>query len=210
MDHTRHSGIFNVSRHIATIVGVGGIGSVTAMALGKMGFPIIDVYDFDVVEDVNLATQLFRFQDLGKPKVDAVAEMLSDFTDTDIMANWVKVNEETNVSGHFVISAVDGIDTRKALWSAVKDIDCVFIDARMSSEQFHMFTVEEDRDWYDTYLGNQNEEDVADEPCTSKATIYTAFIAAGFIGAQIRKVVTGIEHPKIFTFNIENNTFIQI
>ena len=57
-----------------TIVGVGGIGAVSALCLAKMGVKYMNLYDDDVVGTENIATQLLGVSGVGKPKVQDVAE----------------------------------------------------------------------------------------------------------------------------------------
>ena len=42
------------------IIGIGGIGSWTAFILAKMGCQDINLYDFDEVEDHNIASQIYK------------------------------------------------------------------------------------------------------------------------------------------------------
>ena len=58
------------------IGGCGGIGSWTSFFLANIGYKII-VYDFDTVEEHNLAGQLFTKSDIGEYKVVAMQKMIS-------------------------------------------------------------------------------------------------------------------------------------
>ena len=58
------------------LVGCGGIGSFVALALAKLGCPHLCLYDDDRVEEHNVPNQLFRLSDVGRPKVEALAEVL--------------------------------------------------------------------------------------------------------------------------------------
>jgi len=57
------------------IVGCGALGSKVADVLGRLGIQAT-IYDFDRVESKNVGNQLFRPQDVGKLKVDAVVEIV--------------------------------------------------------------------------------------------------------------------------------------
>ena len=52
-------------RRKVTVIGAGGIGAATCLALAKMGVPFFTIIDDDVVSDVNMPTQLHRLADLG-------------------------------------------------------------------------------------------------------------------------------------------------
>ncbi len=110
-----------------------------------------------------------------------------------------------------MISAVDRIDTRKEIWKAVQRAKPLwYLDARMSVEHFQLFSVDmNNRDWYSTALGFQNDSLIPNEPCTSKATIYTACIAAGQIGAVVRRIITGVQIPGVISHDIFRNVLIE-
>lgn len=59
------------------IVGVGGLGSISAMYLASMGVGILRIVDHDVVETSNLHRQIvYTTHDLGYPKVEAAKSRL--------------------------------------------------------------------------------------------------------------------------------------
>ncbi len=59
------------------IAGVGGLGSAVAIALGRTGVGRMVLADFDLVEPSNLNRQQFFLDQLGQPKVKALAETLA-------------------------------------------------------------------------------------------------------------------------------------
>jgi adenylyltransferase/sulfurtransferase len=60
-------------------IGTGGLGSPLALYLAAAGVGTIGLVDFDVVDDSNLHRQLlFGTKDVGRSKLDAAAERLSD------------------------------------------------------------------------------------------------------------------------------------
>ena len=87
MDHLRHSGIFNASRFPITLIGAGGIGAITGIVLAKMGVPVLNVYDGDTVDPVNIATQFYRTSDIGSAKPFALKQIIEEFSD-DRLKNW--------------------------------------------------------------------------------------------------------------------------
>jgi molybdopterin/thiamine biosynthesis adenylyltransferase len=97
-----------------TIIGAGAIGSFTALSLVKMGFGNIRVFDFDTVDVVNLNSQFYRFKDIGKLKVRALADLIHEFTDVRIEA--IGKPYTGGVFAGIVISAVDSMQIRKLIW----------------------------------------------------------------------------------------------
>ena len=200
MRHDRHSELFDCAGVSVTLVGAGGIGAATALVLAKMGVPYLTICDGDTVDDVNLATQLHKLSAVGRPKVEAVKDMLLEFSDdTDVQIVNGRIESDGYLYGQFAISAVDSITARKDIWNAVKRGKVRwYMDARMSAEQFHLFTVDmSDYAWYENMLAGESEAGVPDVPCTMKATFFCASIAGGLIGSAVKNILVGEGQPKI-------------
>lgn len=210
IDHTRHIGIFHAINHSATIIGSGGIGAITAIALAKMGLGRIVVADNDNVDDVNIATQFHKFSDIGKPKVLALKNSIEEFANMRVETIHGIISENTVLpETNIIISGVDSINSRKGIWKAVIKRWSTYshyswyIDARMAAEYLQLFVVNnKSATWYDQALSEQSDDQIPNDPCTSKATIYTACIAAGEIGSVVRRIVTGRQAQGILTYDI--------
>ncbi len=103
------------------IIGCGAIGSTLAENLVRFGITKITLYDFDTVEPHNIANQMFRATDIGKLKVDAVADLLCEIN-PDCAADLKLVKEGwtgQRLSG-YVFLAVDDIDLRREIATACK------------------------------------------------------------------------------------------
>jgi hypothetical protein len=118
-----------------TVIGAGAIGSLTTLALVKMGFCNLTVLDFDTVSVENMNSQFYRFDDINRPKVVALQELIHGFTRVrieGINARWER--------GHFpgtVISAVDSMEVRRQIWEAHRGkspMTRLVIDPRMGAE----------------------------------------------------------------------------
>src|SRR5207244_2983363 len=77
-----------------TVVGAGGIGSPTALALAKMGCSRLTVYDPDLVEPHNLPNQFYRLKDSARPKVEALRDLIRSFTGLEIVALQEAVSQQ--------------------------------------------------------------------------------------------------------------------
>ena len=216
MDHTRHIGIFDCSMETVTLIGAGGIGALTAVLLAKMGVAEISVWDDDKVDNYNLATQFYRISDLHRPKAHQTKEIIGQFSDeTNVMATAELVTPDTNIPPYtsIIISAVDSIHARQDIWQALSKINTWswYLDARMGAEIFHLYCVNSNnRGWYADALMSLAEDQVEEEPCTSKATIYTAAIAAGHIGMTVRDIVTGRTPPPLLVHNIRERILVEV
>jgi len=199
-----------LDRSIA-IIGAGAIGGWTTLSLAKMGFINLTVFDFDTVDTVNLSSQLYRFKDLKKPKVQALNEIVEDFTCFSINA----VNDKFvggNIANDIVISAVDSIDTRKKIWESVKKNGFVkmFIDPRMGAEHAALYVInphdEKDIAAYEKTL--TSDEQALHEPCTRKATQYCALALSGLVCAQVKAIATNSDYSRITQWNIPSGSFM--
>lgn len=110
------------------IIGCGAVGSTVAENLVRIGMTNLTLYDFDTVEDHNIANQMFRQTDIGKPKVEALAEYLKEIN-PDIV-DGLEIEPEgyhgQRLSG-YVFLCVDNIDLRREI--ATKNKDNIYIKA---------------------------------------------------------------------------------
>ncbi|MBQ7044476.1 MAG: ThiF family adenylyltransferase [Clostridia bacterium] len=104
------------------IIGCGAIGSTVAENLVRFGLTKLTLYDFDHVEAHNIANQMFRQIDIGKTKVEALAEMLCDINPD--VQNDIKLVTKGYVGqklSGYVFLCVDNIDLRREIATACKD-----------------------------------------------------------------------------------------
>ena len=213
IDYTRQYDIISpevLDDYHVTLVGAGGIGAATGLALAKLGVQWMDIYDFDRVDDVNIPTQLHKVSDIGRPKVVALANLMKEFSD-EIKgeAHPHAMASDTFIGNPVVISAVDSIAARKEIWDATYNSQGVewYLDARMGAETFQLYTVHlEDVDTVEPYqnmLRNLHDDDIPDAPCTARATIYTAFIAAGHIAHQVKRIAMEEDVPSVLIHDIK-------
>ena len=176
----------------ATVVGVGAVGRQIALQLAAMGIPWLQLVDFDTVEPVNLACQGFLESDLGRPKVQATADMAQEINH---QLEVHTLNERFRRSaqiGNVLFCGVDKIETRQLLWQAVKDKVAFFADGRMSAETVRVLVAADpaSRKHYPTTLFTAGEAFAG--ACTAKSTIFTANIAAGLMLEQFARYLRGM------------------
>lgn len=104
------------------IIGCGSVGSTVAENLARLGITKFTLYDFDVVEPHNIANQMFVNDDIGKEKVDAVAEIITSINPDAKKDIRIQRKGYTNqVLNGYVFLCVDNIDTRREIVEASKD-----------------------------------------------------------------------------------------
>ena len=176
------------------IGGAGGIGSWLALFLSRMLPPTsyIILYDFDKVEEVNMAGQLFRIQDIGLPKVHAIQNIVLDFSGYGKLTTMNERYDKESLKSPVMFSAFDNMVARKDMFEnwleeAHEYPDSIFIDGRLNAEQFQVFyvTLENALKYKNTHLFDDSE--VEDVNCSYKQT--THFAAA--IAAKMVQGFTG-------------------
>ena len=171
----------------ATVLGVGAIGRQVALQLAAMGVPWLQLVDFDIVEESNLASQGYLEEDLGRMKVEATADLcrrINRNLEICVMIDRFKRSMEV---GNAVFVCVDRIDTRRLIWEAVKNKVDFFADGRMAAEVLRILVASDaaSRKHYPTTLFAAEEAYAGS--CTAKTTIYCANVAAGLMLAQFAK-----------------------
>lgn len=205
------SGIFDVP---VTVIGAGGIGSFTTLALAKIGFKNIKVFDDDSIEVHNLGNQFYRIKDLSKLKVAALAEIVQDFEDVVIEAKAYKYSMQNSKEMEgLVISAVDSMQARKLVYDSIKNNKAVhgFIDGRMGGNQLEVYTVnmtnKADKVAYEKTLWSDDQ--TADIPCTQKAVMYNVLTIASWIVNQARLLLSKKGFNRELILDLENMLLVQ-
>jgi molybdopterin/thiamine biosynthesis adenylyltransferase len=195
------------------VIGAGAIGSFVALQAAKMGFEDIEVWDYDRVSIENMNCQFYRFKDIGKLKVEALADLVRDFTRTEIIINPVKYEAALEHRG-IVVMAVDDMAARRTIFQDIqrKCFGVRFvIDSRMGSEDCLMYVMNphDDKD-VETYMKTlYTNENAVQERCTAKATIYTANLLSGMVTKAIKDIATGGKYPRITNWSVKNNQLLQ-
>ena len=140
-------GLKKIRKAKVTIVGTGGLGSVTATQLTSLGVKFLRIIDNDTVDITNLQRQtLYREKDIGKPKVHTAKKFLQELNpDIEIEAIKDTINS-SNVNlaiddVDFVVDAVDRFAPRFALNEACLEKDIPFIFGAVSGLSGNTMTV---------------------------------------------------------------------
>jgi molybdopterin/thiamine biosynthesis adenylyltransferase len=193
-----------------TIIGAGAIGSFVCLSLAKMGFCDITVYDDDKIDVENMNCQFYRFKDIGKYKVEALKELVKEFTNVDI-----EIKNEKYISGMFkgiVISAVDSMDARKLVWENLKEMSLstkLVIDPRMGAETALCYAMSpmdpKDVDSYGKTL--YTDANAVHERCTAKSTMYTVLGIASHVCKVVKDYLCNDKkYCRVCEWSIKENT----
>jgi sulfur carrier protein ThiS adenylyltransferase len=198
-----------------SIIGCGAIGRNVAVQLVSMGAENIELYDFDTVEESNVASQGFPEQQIGMSKVEAV-EMSCKAINSQCS---ISVKNERFVKSSSLHGAVflcvDTMEGRTLVSSAAQRQRVNFvIDGRMSGETARILSFEPtNSEEYTSYTNTLMSDEQAHEgACTAKSTIYCSNIISGFMVSILTKWIKKLDSSfdKDFMLDINNREIFTI
>lgn len=206
MINTRSSELVNnLEDFTFHILGCGAIGSSAALQIARMGADKFCLYDMDKVEEVNIGVSQYTYDDVDKPKVNALAghlRSLGVFTINEFNGRFTEFKPEGN--NDIVILGFDSMSSRleavEALFSIPGVKPLYIIDGRMGAEHYQQYVFDKPtvskykNTWYSDEAGSP-------EPCNAKATSYCSNLSGSMIANTVRKLVTKQPFNRTFSFN---------
>lgn len=169
--------------------GTGGIGSWTAMFLGRIGHNLY-LFDNDTIDETNMAGQLYTVKQIGKNKSDATKENILNFSGNENIECLGLYDENSPVSP-IMFSCFDNMKARKLMfdkWCSQEDRE-LFIDGRMLAEDGIVLLVQKGQeDLYKTELFDDAE--VKDAPCSFKATSHCGALIGSLMTAGLNNYLS--------------------
>lgn len=110
------------------IVGCGSVGSTIAENLARCGVKNMVLWDFDTVEAHNIVNQMFRQQDVGKSKVEALKDILCDINPE--ISDTVELKPDGwqgRLMSGYIFLCVDNIELRRQI--VEKHMDSPYVKA---------------------------------------------------------------------------------
>ncbi len=176
------------------VAGVGGIGSWLAFMLSRLNPAHITLIDDDQVDASNMAGQLFRSSDIGRPKVDAVKDIIQCFSRYYQVHTFNRRINSNDTVPKILMCGFDNMEARKAAYqcwkrgleylSEAERADALFIDGRLSAETLQVFCISGDAPYYmQEYEANWLFSDAEAEStvCSYKQTSYCANLIASMM-----------------------------
>jgi molybdopterin/thiamine biosynthesis adenylyltransferase len=207
MKYVRQSEIINLEKlgnGKVGIIGVGSVGSFTALTLAKMGVGKVVAYDEDGVSVHNLPAQFFGKKDIGQFKVDALAGLLNEFTDAEYVPNNRFYSNQP--LQETTIVATDNMASRKLVWEQfLKQKSAKYlIEARMGAEMAKIYTIrdksQKTRKFYEKTL--HSDEKSYKLPCTARTIIYNVLMISSLITRSYKAIINDEKFPKELIFNM--------
>ena len=198
----RHESVFNPSEHPYPIhiIGAGATGSHVFAALVSLGCKQISVYDYDVVEEHNLANQIYNGHDVGTMKVEACRRHYCDKLGVEAPPSSMRFIEQKVTQDYLsmynmpgvVFLLTDTMASRRTIFesltrshrsgSAAPDrmssgiATTLFIETRMGSTHGNIFTInpfdaQQRRDWANTLVDDEDEDNIELSPCGTALSV---------------------------------------
>jgi hypothetical protein len=192
--YMRSVDIFNPDKATpVNIIGCGSIGSYSALTLAKMGVQSFHLWDADYVGEENIGCQNFGWEHLGKPKVEAVRDILvsnSPVKPENVTLHPEFVSADTRLPKIITIVGVDSMAARKIVYAKLKKKVPLLVDGRIGGQVVRVFSVipsEEYTDYYERYF--VDDAAAYDMPCTQKNVAYVANVVQAIIGRMVRNFI---------------------
>lgn len=172
--------------HTFTVGGAGGISSWLLLFLSRIDIhQRIYLYEFDTVDETNLAGQIFHRGQVGMLKSEAIKAVMNMFSDNSSNIDVLGRYHPGDPVSDIVICGFDNMKARKDMFEQWKKSPTkeIFIDGRMIMEDGQIYAVtpgKEER--YEATLFDDSE--LADARCSMKATTHS--------GAHIASVMIAI------------------
>lgn len=172
-----------------SVGGVGGIGSWLTLLLSRLGHTIY-VYDDDIIEKTNIGGQLYKTTSVGSRKDEHTSRLAAEFSGNHNVIPSGRFINDSPVS-NIMFAAFDNMKYRKMMverWYAnqkakskiAKEVN-VFIDGRMEAETAIIYVVKSPTD-YKRYMDEMfDDSEVADAPCSFRATSHNPAILSGLM-----------------------------
>ena len=184
----------NVQSKSIVLAGLGGIGSYVAFLLGRLRPRVIELYDDDIVEEVNLAGQLYSRTDCGNNKANAIQTMLFNYANYYSTCSREERFTRDSNPGNIMICGFDNMEARNTFYTRWKThVDtlpqeeratCLFIDGRLAAENFQVLCITGDDEISKTRYERDflfSDEEADETVCTYKQTTFMANMIGSII-----------------------------
>jgi hypothetical protein len=181
------------NQHII-LAGLGGIGSWTALLLGRMKPALLALYDPDVVERSNMSGQLYGVSEIGYSKAASIRKIvnwLSDYFPSALDMRYTGTSPARDV----MICGFDNMESRQLFYKKWKahvsgsedKKKCLFIDGRLAAESLQVFAITGD----DTRSMKLYEEKWLFDDSEAEATV-CSYKQTSFMANMIASIITNI------------------
>ena len=183
----------HLNRHTYHLIGCGSVGRQWAHLLAHAGVNDLHVWDNDIIDESNIATQGWLPHSIGTQKVVELGEELEDVHPDLVLRlhrqQWTMANRLTSDYDRpcVVLSAVDSIAVRTRLHKAIATACALFVDVRTLGETVYCLAAQTPADHKAYRATLFPPEEAEGGTCTRPNALYTATLAASLGMYQIAR-----------------------
>ena len=202
MDYLRQLNLLDprqIGKKSITLVGCGATGSYVALALAQLGWGDLArgqgkliVFDGDKVEDHNLCNQAFEISHVGKPKVEALKEIILRKCGFNIETYNEMVDENTDkklIQSNYVFLLTDTMKSRGEIFDKFLQYSFktdLVIETRMGLRDgrvyaFNPNSLDQKEEWMNTLYSDEKAET---SRCGASASIITTVMYLAAVASQ--------------------------
>ena len=148
VDTLRHLEVFSPGKfgnRRVDVIGCGAVGSRVVLSLAKLGLEELHAWDFDKVEEHNVANQVFGNGDIGTLKAEALARIVKEQTGVDIKIHPEAVTGKTTELGEIVFLLTDTMKSRKEIWDGALKLKLrtkLMVETRMGADSGYIYALD--------------------------------------------------------------------
>ena len=182
-----------IQEQVIAVAGVGGIGSWLALIVAKLEPAALYLFDYDDVEAVNMAGQLYGIDDIGVSKVEALRNTILRYSGYS-MVQAIPRRFESDYMTNIILTGFDNMAARNYVYSSWKhhvhnkDMEerkkCLFIDGRLTADKFQVLCITGEDSYYMTQYEERFLFPDSEAPhllCSFKQTGYLANMIASIM-----------------------------
>lgn len=196
-----------------TIVGLGNIGSHTALTLSRLGILKFQLFDHDTVENHNLSSQAYSVDELGEEKVTVISRKIVGQNLNSIAAAFPieftglasEISPLTTLHPILII-AIDTMDGRKAICENLitTGYNGLIIDGRVGGSQLEVYVCNGPEEWKKTFVDNPGSD-----PCGGRFICYTSVMIASIITNIVKKHLKGERVNQSIMVNVDTMEVVK-
>lgn len=203
-----------LQRPIYIVIGVGAIGRQIALQLATMGVSQLVLIDPDTVGVENLGAQGFDEADVGKLKVEAVAEACHRRNSEVQIETYAEAFSHQRIlpeGQRVTFCCVDSMRARRQIQRVMIQRSSFFIDTRMAAEVARVVCAQlTDSDSVKYYQQTLfDDADAHRGSCTAKTTFYCASFCASLAVAQFTKWLRRMPVEYDTLFNLRSGEVVH-
>ncbi len=198
----------DIKEKTIAIVGVGGLGSITAELLARMQPKKLILIDFDKIEEINLERQiLYDKKDIGKSKVICAKEKLEQFCDIEIKNGKLTKENIDFQNIDLLIDCTDNVAIRLVINEYCRRNKIPWIYSAAVQQIGSVFFVSPEGPCYECF--NQDKQG---KKCSEVGVLNStvSIVASLVVNIAIEYLIFNIYPKELFRLNLKNYSFDKI